>query len=303
MTPAEEAHERVGTSEGVEAPARGAAVEDIFSPEEIFHRVLATAEDEFSRSNGLLFLSGLAAGLSMSLSLVGAASLQAVWEGPNARAVGLLLYPLGFLFVALGRYQLFTENTLTPVTLVLTRLASVPRLLRIWTVVLSANLVGTGLAAWILADTGVLSEAAMGHATDLGLHLLSFDAGELIWKGVFAGWLVATLVWLGHAVRAAAGRILVLWAIVLPIGYGELAHCIVGACEVLFVVFRGGASFGDFFVGFLAPTVAGNTLGGVLLVALLNYGQISNDAFPDQGSEGKSWHEDQLGTREWLLGR
>jgi formate/nitrite transporter FocA (FNT family) len=286
-----------------EAPSAGSAVEDIFSPDDIFQRVVANAEEEFSRSNTLLFLSGLAAGLSMSLSLVATSTLEAAWSGPNARAVGTLLYPLGFLFVVLGRYQLFTENTLNPVTLVLTRLASIPRLLRIWAVVLTANLVGTGLAAWVLAEAPVLSADAVEHALDWGRHLLDFGVAELFWKGIFAGWLVATLVWLGHAMREAAGRILMLWVIVLAIGYGELAHCIVGACEVLFVVFHGGADWGDFWFHFLAPTVLGNTVGGVLLVAILNYSQISEGISPGRGGEDRDWHEDQLGTREWLTGR
>lgn len=290
------------TPASTEAPAGGSAVEDIFSPDEIFQRVVANAQEEFSRSNRLLFFSGLAAGLTMSLSLVGATTLQAVWNGPNARAVGILLYPLGFLFVALGRYQLFTENSLTPVTLVLTRLASIPRLLRIWAVVLTANILGTAVAAWVLVHTGVLSEAAAGHALEWGRHLLSYDVGELFWKGIFAGWLVATLVWLGHAMREAAGRILVLWVIVLTIGYGGLAHCIVGACEVLFVVFSGQASAADFAIGFLAPTVVGNTLGGVLLVAILNYSQICEGIFPGRGDPERDWHDDQLSTREWLTG-
>jgi formate/nitrite transporter FocA (FNT family) len=205
--------------------------------------------------------------------------------------------------VVLGRYQLFTENTLTPVTLVLTRLASIPRLLRIWAVVLVANLVGTGLAAWVLSRAPVFSPEAMENAMDWGRHLLDFGTSQLFWKGIFAGWLVATLVWLGHAMREAAGRILMLWVIVLAIGYGELAHCIVGACEVLLVVFQGGASWSDFWIGFLAPTVLGNTIGGVLLVAILNYSQISEGIVPGRGDPERDWHDDQLSTREWLTGR
>lgn len=95
---------------------------------------MATAHDEFTQNNRLLFLSGLAAGFDISLSFVGTASLTALISGGggSALAAGYLLYPLGFVFVVLGSYQLFTENTLTPVTLVMTRIASVPALLRVW---------------------------------------------------------------------------------------------------------------------------------------------------------------------------
>ncbi|GJL48828.1 MAG: hypothetical protein NPIRA01_00550 [Nitrospirales bacterium] len=45
---------------------------------------------------------------------------------PNGSAYGLLghlLYPIGFIIVILGRYPLYTENTLTPVILTFTRFA------------------------------------------------------------------------------------------------------------------------------------------------------------------------------------
>lgn len=275
---------------------------DIFSTDEIFRRVVATAEHEFSRSNRPLFLSGLAAGLSMSLSFVGAASLEASLSGPNARLLGHLLYPIGFLFVIVGRYQLFTENTLTPVTLVLTRLASIPGLLRLWGVVLTANLLGAAAAAWVLAATPVLSAEASAVAMERGHHLLSFGPEALLWKGIFAGWLVATLVWLGHAMRDSAGRFLMLWAIVFTIAAAELAHCIVGACEVLFLVFSGEAAFGAFTFGFLVPTVVGNTVGGVLLVAILNYSQLAQGVFPGRWGGDGDWRESRLSTRQWLIG-
>ncbi len=39
-------------------------------------------------------------------------------------------------------------------------------------------------------------------------------------------------------------------------------------------VFAGETSFGEFLGGFLVPATLGNVLGGVILVTLLNYGQV-----------------------------
>lgn len=60
------------------APAAGSAVRDRFSADEIFQRVVATANEEFSRSNRLLFLSGPAAGIVMNFSFLGSAALTAL---------------------------------------------------------------------------------------------------------------------------------------------------------------------------------------------------------------------------------
>jgi len=279
------------------APAAGEALRDLFSTDEIFHRLVIAADEEFSRSTRLLFLSGLAAGLSISLSFLGMAALSALWPGGPSHLAGSLMYPLGFLLVVMGRYQLFTENTLTPVTLVLTRIASIPRLLRIWGVVLAANVLGAGLVAYVLATTGVFTPEMAEVAYGIGDHFLGMSWGDLFWKGVFAGWLVASMVWLNYAARSMTARALITFGLIYPVAAAELAHCIVGSTEVLYVVFEGGATFGTFLFGFLVPAVLGNTVGGVLLVAILNFSQTRDRRFPhrDCGQLELTW-------TEWLFG-
>ena len=137
------------------APAAGEAIRDRFSGDEVFERVVATASYEFSCSDRQLFLSGLAAGLSITLSFLTRATVVATIPGPAGEALSYLLYPIGFVFIVIGGYQLFTENTLTPVTLVLTRIASVPLLFRVWGIVLAANLLGAVFGAFLLADTPI----------------------------------------------------------------------------------------------------------------------------------------------------
>jgi formate/nitrite transporter FocA (FNT family) len=39
-------------------------------------------------------------------------------------------------------------------------------------------------------------------------------------------------------------------------------------------VFAGETSWGEFLIGFLLPATLGNAIGGVILVTLLNYGQV-----------------------------
>jgi formate/nitrite transporter FocA (FNT family)/protein-disulfide isomerase len=280
------------------APAAGEALRDLFSTDEIFHRLVVAADEEFSRSTRLLFLSGLAAGLSISLSFLGMTALTALWPGETARLMGCLLYPLGFLFVVMGRYQLFTENTLTPVTLVLTRIASIPRLLRIWGVVLVANVLGAALCAYVLATTGVFSPEMAAVAHDFGMHFLEMSWSDLFWKGVFAGWLVAGMVWLNYAARDMTTRFLLTFTLIYTVAAAELAHCIVGSAEVLYVVFRGDATLGAFFVDFLTPAVLGNTVGGVLLVAILNFSQTRDQRFP-----GRDCGRLELTWTEWLFGQ
>ncbi|WP_137287954.1 formate/nitrite transporter family protein [Natronorubrum halophilum] len=282
------------------APAAGEAVRDRFSADEIFQRVTATAGEEVGRSKRLLFFSGLAAGLSVGATFLARAALTAAYPD-DPSGVGNLLYPIGFIIIVLGNYQLFTENTLTPVTLVLTRLASLPQLLRLWTIVLTANVIGAGVVAFILARTGVLDPAIAETASEFGEHAMSTSWSALFYKGVFAGGLVATMVWVVHAARDTISRFLIVYIIMILIPIAHLFHCIVGACEVLFLVFNGQAellvAFSDFFV----PVVLGNTVGGLVFVALVNYSMTETRRFPKQNQQRRelTWPEWLFGARLW----
>ena len=268
-------------------------VGDIFDTNEIFTRIAANANREFGRSTQLLFWSGLAAGLTISLSFLGMAATEGMVSGPSVKLISALFYPLGFIFIVLGRYQLFTENTLTPVTLVLTRRASIPRLLRIWGLVLFANVLGTAFAGFYFSQTSILEGEAAAAATDIGTHALEMGWWTLFFKGTIAGWLVAGMVWLNHAARTATARIFIAFALMYAVAAADLAHCIVGSVEVFYIVFEGEATVLAYLGRFLAPAALGNTVGGVFLVALLNYAQTEREVHAERTA--LSW-------REWLLG-
>lgn len=274
------------------APEKGETVADFFSLHEVFRRVMATAHEELSRPNRLLFWSGLTGGLVIGFSLLARASVMAKAPG-QSELVGNLLYPIGFIILILGRYQLFTENTLTPVTLVLTRLASLRNLLRLWTVVFLANMVGTMLFALFLGPFQVMSPEATELAIGFGVHLVSATWLSAFAKAILAGALMATIVWLVHAARAMIARIVIIWLLIYLQVTGELFHSVVGALEVQYSMFQGAVTLGSYLWDFQIPVTLGNIVGGVVFVAILNYIQL-----PD-ADETKT----QLTMREWFLGR
>lgn len=296
MTPLAQTPESDGAvADAGASPPTPHGVPDIYDTDTIFARILVTADEEFRRSTRLLALSGLAAGLIMSLSFLGKAAVRGEL-GPDASLLlTSLLYPIGFVFVVLGRYQLFTENTLTPVTLVLTRTASVPKLLFIWSVVLGTNIVGVAMAAWYFANTGIFSPDTAQAATAIAEHAMSFTWADLFTKGTIAGWLVAGMVWLNHAARTTVARILIIFFLMYTVSAADLAHCIVGSSEVLYLVFQGEVTLWQFLWNFLTPAVLGNTVGGVFLVALLNYAQTKEERLPDR--EVITWRQLFLGGR------
>src|SRR3954447_4936068 len=85
------------------------------TPHVVHEAVSREGEQELERTTPALAWSGLAAGLSMGFSLIAEGMLRnELPRAPWARLVVKLGYSMGFLLVILGRQQLFTENTLTP---------------------------------------------------------------------------------------------------------------------------------------------------------------------------------------------
>lgn len=276
------------------APAGGEAVDDMFSAAEIFQRVAATADSEFQRQPRMLLFSGVAAGISLGVTFLARASLGGeTGSGPGLPAD--LLYPLGFVLVVLGGYQLFTENTLTPVTLVLSRLASIPALLRLWGIVIVGNLLGAAGFALLLSGPDALPAEHVDVARELAAELLHEPVDVLFVRSVLAGVLVASMVWMVHAVRDGMAKIVVIYGVMLLIPVAALYHCVTGFTEAMFGVFEGEGSVGQAVVFFLV-VAGGNTLGGVGFVAIVNHAQIAHRRL----SEGDD--DLRLGWRPFLLG-
>jgi len=232
-------------------------------------------EQELQRPSSALFWSGLAAGLSMGFSLVGEGLLRSrLPDQPWRPVVSKLGYSFGFLLVILGRQQLFTENTLTPILpLMLHRSREVfCNVVRLWAVVLISNLIGALIFAWAVGNTAAFQPAVREAFRQIGHESLSVGFGNALLRGIFAGWLIAFMVWL--LPYAEAFRIVVIVALTWLVGLGQLTHVIAGSVEVLYLAVTGEASFWQVLSGYMAPTLIGNCFGGVALVAALNHAQV-----------------------------
>jgi formate/nitrite transporter FocA (FNT family) len=246
---------------------------------QVLHETIRVqGEAELSRTVAALGWSALAAGLSMGLSMLARALLHAhLPDEPWRFLIENLGYTVGFLVVILARQQLFTENTMTAVLPLMSNpgFRSFYRLLRLWSVVLFGNLVGVALFAYGLGHAQVLDAEVRDVVIELGQSIMMNSGLQMFTKGIVAGWLIATMVWLIPA--AQASKILVIVLMTYLIGIGEFTHIIVGSTEVLFLVFDGRLSFADYVLAFGLPTLAGNVVGGSLIFALISQAQISSE--------------------------
>ncbi|MBW8792179.1 MAG: formate/nitrite transporter family protein [Streptomyces sp.] len=240
------------------------------SAAEIYDRVTSGAEEELARPWHNLGFSAVGAGLSMGLSGLGVAVLQTASH--STAPWTYTAYPLGFLVVILGRMQLFTENTLFPVALVLSTRRHLAATARLWGIVLAGNLVGTLLFA-LLATTTPAVERWRPTLSALGNESGERGFSTLFWTAVVGGWLVALVGWLVTASTDTVGQVLLVVSLTFLVGVGHFTHSIAGSGEVLTALLRGDLSLSSYLTWLIAA-VLGNAVGGVLIVALLNYGQV-----------------------------
>ncbi|MDT5295984.1 MAG: formate-nitrite transporter family protein [Acidobacteriota bacterium] len=246
--------------------------------EVVYEAIREEGETELRRSSSTLAWDGLAAGLSMGFSLVAEGLLRShLPDAPWRPLVSKLGYSVGFLIIVLGRQQLFTENTLTVILPLLQRpkASTLAHVLRLWTVVLAANLAGALLFAFVVSHTELFEPNVRAVFGEIGREALGGAWTLTFIRGVFAAWLIAMMVWMLPAAEAA--RFFVVIVMTYLVALGGFAHIVAGSIEVLYVVLTGGAGWSDYF-GWLLPTLAGNIIGGTTLVAALGHAQVAGEA-------------------------
>lgn len=240
----------------------------------VYRAILKEAEEELERPSQALAWSGLAAGLSMGFSLVTEGLLRArLPNTPAMELVARLGYTVGFIILILGRQQLFTENTLTPVLALLERRdwGTFKNTARLWGILLLTNLIGALCIAYTLQRSHVFSDAERQAFLHIASEAMEPGRMVLFTKSIFAGWLIALMVWLLPV--AETGRISVLIFIPYIVGLGGLSHIIIGSIYCFFTIAAHVHTFGEYFSHFFWPVLLGNCIGGVTLVAVVNHGQ------------------------------
>lgn len=237
--------------------------------EVIYQAVYDEGEHELTRTSSALALSGLAAGLSMGFSLVSEALLRAhLPEAGWTPLVTKLGYSVGFIIVILGRQQLFTKNTLTVILPLLKKweMKTLLNVIRLSTLVLLANLAGAFMVGWLLSHTSLFDRDV--HIAISAIANLSIQPAfhTTLLRGIVAGWLVALMVWLLPFAESA--RIWVIFILGYLVGLGGLPHIVAGSVESFYLILTGQLSWIHYLCGYFAPTLIGNVIGGVAVVAV-----------------------------------
>jgi formate-nitrite transporter family protein len=244
----------------------------------IYETVRRLGEEEMSRPATSLVWSGIAAGVSMSFSLLAEAVLHLHLPDADWRELVVALgYPIGFVMVVLGRQQLFTENTITVVLPIMARpsAAMFMRAARLWGLVLAANLAGTLIAAAFITLTPVVDDDLRGAMLELSRRAVGHPWLAQGFRGITAGFLMAAMVWLLPSAESSQFNVVALLTYV--IGITGSAHIVAGSVSSFLLLMSGDVSIGAMLAGFMLPVLVGNIVGGSVLFAAISHAQVMKE--------------------------
>ena len=248
------------------------------SPRLVYEIIRRDGIEELNRPTKALIFSGITAGIIISFSFIFKAALTAYLpaEAMWVDLVANMGYTVGFVLVILGHMQLFTENTITTVVPLFNPFTfeKLKGVLRLWSIVFISNLVGTALAALFLLNTQLFTLEIDHALNELAHHVASFSVTENLIKGIPAGILIASLVWM---LPSASNKFLLIFFITYLMGLGGFTHVIVGSAEMAYWVYQGHASLDTYLFQFLIPATLGNIIGGTGVFTLLIYGQVNEE--------------------------
>jgi formate-nitrite transporter family protein len=271
---------------------------------EIHDNILEPGEKEMERPASALLWSSLASGLVIGFSFLASAFASHLVSEPYKHAAAASVYPLGFIFVIMARSELFTENTLVPVIPFLEHRDrdTFVKLLRMWGLLLVGNMIGALVFGWALARTPMVRPDLHPALLKIAGEATSGGFAHVLYAGVFAGWLIALLTWLLASTHSTGAQIALIWLCTAPISALQFRHSIAGSVEAFYLAASNEASWGEVLRNFVVPSVVGNAIGGVLLVALLNYGQVAPDKEKEEeesGDTGKRANPEKQDLRAW----
>jgi formate/nitrite transporter FocA (FNT family) len=248
---------------------------------QILHEQIETSLHEHRRSRFSLLLSSFTAGLEVGFSLLIMAAAYSMFAGnSSANFMHVLLafcYPLGFVFVIIGRSELFTEHTTLAIFPVLNGDETIKNLLILWGIVYIGNIIGGCIFCFLVVYLGQeMMSIKPDTFYELAHKLTDYSNQAILVSAVFAGWLMGLLAWLLASVNETISRILMVILVTVVIGFLGLHHSIVGNIELFAGFISSDKISFDVYIKTLLLASLGNLLGGVFFVALLKFSHVKN---------------------------
>ena len=244
---------------------------DAYSPRQIAERVEAACVVKAGTPLLSLAMLGVLAGAFIGL---GALYSVIVFADPSLglaakRVLGGVVFSLGLVLVVVAGAELFTGNNLLAMAWAQGSV-STREVLHNWAVVCAANFAGAAGLALLVFLSGH-ADAYAGTYLEIAAAKAALPFWSAFFRGVLCNVLVCMAVWMTLAGRSVADKVL---AVVFPISAFVAAgfeHSIANMYLFPLAMLLEGSLNLSWLWTNLAPVIAGNLVGGSVLVALVYY--------------------------------
>lgn len=246
-------------------------------PDDVLETAIEDGLEQYKKNKRSLLLSSITAGLIMSLTVLCICFASELASSDNSLTIlyQALFYPLAFIITVLSGTQLFTEQTATAVYPVLEKKIKYISLIKLLSIVLAGNFIGTFLGSLGLIIINPGEGLLLEHLPVIAHHLLGANTYKLILSSVFAGFLMAQGGWLTISMFSSMGQIISIFIVTFIIGIGGFYHSIAGSAELFsYLLFTHNYSEIGSILYFLSFCVLGNIIGGSVFVGFLNFAHI-----------------------------
>jgi formate/nitrite transporter FocA (FNT family) len=246
-------------------------------PEEIYRRTREEGQRRLSRPLVELGATAFVAGVDVVFGIVAlftTTALTTKWVGPDAaHFFGSIAFGIAFVFIVVGRSELFTENFLVPIAGLERTKASWYKLGELWAVSPIMNLLGGGLLLTLLTVHHVLPHGTGKAAIDVGAKLADRGPLAAFMSAIGAGALITLMTWLVEGAETMGTRIVAAWIAGAVLTVTTFNHVIVVTLEMFAAIRYGAPISWSNLLANLGIAAAGNLVGGLLFVTLTRFGQ------------------------------
>jgi formate-nitrite transporter family protein len=242
-------------------------------PEDIYARTREEGKRRLERPLLEMVSTALAAGFDIVAGIVVLGLVSSLLEHklgkPAAHVAGSIGFGIGFVFLVVGRGELFTENFLVPIAgLSGSDRRSWLALAKLWLTSPVFNILGGLVIILLLTTHSVLPYGTGSTIETLAGTVHANGDLALFVSAVFAGALITAMTWFVEGQESMLVRVVVAWIAGAILALGSFNHVIVVTLELIFGYRYGAHVPWLFILGNFGLAAAGNMLGGLGLVTL-----------------------------------
>jgi formate/nitrite transporter FocA (FNT family) len=247
-------------------------------PEEIYERTRDEGARRLERPLTEMVSTAVAAGFDIMAGVVALVLLEFqlghLLGTHAAHVAGSIGFGIGFVFLIVGRGELFTENFLVP----LAGLDGKERnawwkVAELWSVSPFVNVAAGAAMGVLLSVHSVLPYGTGAAAARTAETIYANGTLARFVSAMFAGALITAMTWFIEGQTSVGVRITIGWIAGAILALGSFNHVIVVTLELIFGIRFGAHIPWSFVVENFALAAAGNMIGGIGLVTLNRFTQ------------------------------